>query len=65
MIIVGSMVVGVLVMLLVMGGVLMGGALAHKNEREDNARWAKENAELAARHERDRSGPPGGEPVHA
>ncbi|WP_223641905.1 hypothetical protein [Corallococcus sp. EGB] len=65
MIIVGSMLVGVLVMLLVMGGVIMGGVLAHKNARDDEARWARENAELAARHERDRSGPMGGEPVHA
>lgn len=65
MVIVGSMVVGILVMMVVMGGVIAGGVLAHKNAREDDARWAKEDAERAAQRERDRSGPVGGEPVHA
>ncbi|NRD50690.1 hypothetical protein, partial [Corallococcus exiguus] len=65
MLIVGSVLVGILVMMLVIGGVLVGGVLAHKNAREDDARWAKEDAERASRRDRDMSGPMGGEPLHA
>ncbi|WP_147468327.1 hypothetical protein [Corallococcus interemptor] len=65
MLIVGAMLVGILVMMLVLGGAIVGGALAHKNAREDDARWAREDAERAARRDRDLSGPVGGEPVHA
>ncbi|RKH49405.1 hypothetical protein D7W81_41510 [Corallococcus aberystwythensis] len=65
MLIVGAVVVGVLLMMLVIGGVLIGGALAHKNIRDDDARWAREDAERASRRDQDRSGPMGGEPVHA
>ncbi|NNC22366.1 hypothetical protein HRD49_44990 [Corallococcus exiguus] len=65
MLIVGSVLVGILVMMLVIGGVLVGGVLAHKNAREDDARWAKEDAERASRRDRDGSGPMGGEPLHA
>ncbi|MHA7627823.1 hypothetical protein [Corallococcus sp. M7] len=56
MLIVGALVVGILVMMLVIGGVIVGGALAHKNAREDDARWAREDAERAASRR---------EPVHA
>ncbi|AFE03638.1 hypothetical protein COCOR_00684 [Corallococcus coralloides DSM 2259] len=65
MLIVGAMVVGILVMMLVIGGAIVGGALAHKNAREDDARWAREDAERASRRDRDLSGPMGGEPLHA
>lgn len=67
MVIMGALLVGIVVMAVVLGGVVMGGALAHKNARKDDARWAKEAADRAARRDRDRSGPGpmGGEPVHA
>ncbi|MBN9688518.1 MULTISPECIES: hypothetical protein [unclassified Corallococcus] len=56
MLIVGALVVGILVMMLVIGGVIVGGLLAHKNAREDDARWAREDAERAASRR---------EPLHA
>ncbi|WP_375756264.1 hypothetical protein [Corallococcus exercitus] len=65
MLIVGAMLVGILVMLLLIGAVIFGGMLAHKGFRADDARWARDAAEREARRDRDRSGPMGGEPVHA
>lgn len=67
MVIIGAMLVGILVMLVVLSAAVMGGALAHKNARKDEERWAREAAERAQRRDRDVSGPGpvGGEPVHA
>ncbi|RKH45430.1 hypothetical protein [Corallococcus llansteffanensis] len=60
MVIVGSMVVGILLLLAVLSAVVMGGALANKNIRADVERDAEKRA--SRRH--DGPGPAGGEPVH-
>ncbi|MCY1046364.1 hypothetical protein OV208_33980 [Corallococcus sp. bb12-1] len=64
MLIIGATVVGILLMLVVLSAVVMGGALAHKNARQDEERWAREARERRDR-ERGGPGPLGGEPVPA
>jgi hypothetical protein len=62
MLIVGSVVVGILVLMVVLGAVVTGGILSHKPERRDAARRAEQRD---ARRDRDPHGPGpmGGEPV--